>query len=80
VEIDVTGHVSTAQIVSPIHPRYDPLLLAAAKKWTYEPALSNGAPIPSERLVNVVLKAKRAATGIDRPLRSANKSHPLGEL
>jgi hypothetical protein len=58
VEIDVTGHVSTAQIVTPIHPMYDPLLLAASKKWTYEPALSNGAPIPSERLVNVVLKAK----------------------
>jgi hypothetical protein len=58
VEIDVTGHVSASQIVTPIHPNYDALLLAASKKWTYEPALSNGAPIPSERLVNVVLKAK----------------------
>jgi len=58
VEIDATGHVSASQIVTPIHPRYDVLLLAASKKWTYEPALSNGAPVPSERLVNVVLKAK----------------------
>ena len=58
VEIDVTGHVSSAEIVTPIHPMYDSLLLAASKKWTYEPALSNGSPIPSERLVNVVLKAK----------------------
>jgi hypothetical protein len=58
VEIDTAGHVSASQIVTPIHPMYDPLLLAASKKWTYEPALSNGAPIPSERLVNVVLKAR----------------------
>jgi len=58
VEIDTTGRVSSSQIVTPTHPVYDALLLAASKKWTYQPALSNGVAVPSERLVNIVLKPR----------------------
>jgi tetratricopeptide (TPR) repeat protein len=56
VMISVTGAVESAEIVTSVHPAYDPLLLKAAKGWVYQPARRNGTPMPSEKLVTVRLK------------------------
>lgn len=58
VHISADGSVESAEIVESVHPLYDQLLLAATKKWVYKPARSNGAAVPSERVVSVVLKPR----------------------
>jgi TonB family protein len=55
VMISATGSVESAEMVEPVHPAYDPLLLAAARKWQYQPARRNGVPMPSEKTVTVRL-------------------------
>jgi TonB family protein len=59
VSITATGTVASAELVRPVHPVYDQLLLRAAKAWNYEPGRVNGQAVPSERIVNVVLKPRR---------------------
>ena len=58
VFISDTGRVTDAELAPSIHPSYDRLLLAAAKTWHYEPALRNGSPVASEKLIEVVLKPR----------------------
>jgi tetratricopeptide (TPR) repeat protein len=56
VRIDADGRVVGAEMVAPIHPLYDGLLLRAARDWAYQPARTNGLPVPAEKVVQVVLK------------------------
>ena len=56
VEIDATGRVTGAFMERPVYPSYDRLVLAAARKWTYQPATLNGVPIPSEKTVEIELR------------------------
>ena len=56
VEIDERGNVVSARMVRSVHSRYDPLLLAAAHDWKYQPARVGGAPIKSRKRVDVVLR------------------------
>jgi TonB family protein len=58
VSISAKGTVDSVDLVQPIHPAYDALLLRAAKDWTYQPGRVNGVAVPSERTVTVVLKPK----------------------
>jgi hypothetical protein len=58
VFISDAGHVTGAELSSPIHPAYDRQLLLAAKTWTYQPALKDGIPMSSEKLIEVVLKPR----------------------
>ena len=58
VRIDAEGKVVSAEIAEPVHPSYDRLLLVAAKDWLYQPAKTNGGPVPSEKVVQVVLKPR----------------------
>jgi TonB family protein len=58
VYISETGRVTDAELAPSIHPAYDRVLLAAAKTWHYAPALRNGAPVASEKLIEVVLKPR----------------------
>jgi len=58
VFISEVGRVTGAELSPPIHPAYDRQLLLAAKTWAYQPALKNGAPIASEKLIEVVLKPR----------------------
>jgi TonB family protein len=58
VFISDAGRVTDAELAPSIHPAYDRLLLAAAKTWQYEPALRNGSPVASEKLIEVVLKPR----------------------
>jgi hypothetical protein len=43
--IDEQGRVQSAAIVRSIHPRYDPVLLDAARRWTFRPAVRAGRPV-----------------------------------
>jgi hypothetical protein len=58
VHITADGRVDHAEIVEPIHPVYDGVLLKASQTWTYQPGLANGVPVPSEKTVSVVLKPR----------------------
>lgn len=59
VRIGTDGTVVSARIERSVHPAYDPILLNAARHWTYRPALQDGRPVESERTVQVVLKPPR---------------------
>jgi periplasmic protein TonB len=58
VFVSDTGRVTGAEVASTIHPAYDRQLLLAAKSWEYQPALKNGTPVPSEKLIEVVLRPR----------------------
>ncbi len=58
VRIDADGNVVSSQMVTPTHPSYDAKLLEASKRWRYKPATTNGAPVASERIVEVALKPR----------------------
>ena len=56
VSISATGTVDHAEIVTSVHPAYDPLLLRAARSWLYQPARRDGVALPSEKTISVRLK------------------------
>ena len=58
IVVDITGQVKSAILVQRIHPSYDPLLVAAAKDWTFQPAMKGGKPVEYVKriAVNVALK------------------------
>jgi tetratricopeptide (TPR) repeat protein len=43
--ISEVGTVLQTKVNRSIHPRYDPVLLKAARDWTFRPAMHNGAPV-----------------------------------
>jgi tetratricopeptide (TPR) repeat protein len=55
VEIDARGHVVAAATRRTIHPAYDPVVLAAAREWVFQPARQNGRPVKSEVTVEIEL-------------------------
>jgi TonB family protein len=58
VQIDPQGRVTAADMAAPVHPAYDRLLLQAAREWSYQPARANGLAVPSEKVVQVILKPR----------------------
>ena len=58
VIISEAGRVTDAALAPSVHPAYDRLLLAAARTWHYQPALRNGSPVASEKVIEVVLKPR----------------------
>jgi tetratricopeptide (TPR) repeat protein len=58
VFINEAGAVTQAEVSQVVHPAYDRQLLLAAKTWTYQPALKDGVPIASEKVIEVVLKPR----------------------
>lgn len=58
VVIDATGHVESAVLVVPLTPSYDPLLLAAAKTWTFKPAQLNGVSVKYRKQIAVSLSSR----------------------
>jgi hypothetical protein len=58
VLIDEEGRVVSAAMVEPVAESYDPILLAAAKDWKFEPARRNGEPVKYVKLITVVLSAR----------------------
>jgi tetratricopeptide (TPR) repeat protein len=58
VFISEAGSVTDAALDPGVHPVYDRLLLQTARTWQYQPALRNGVPVPSEKVIEVVLKPR----------------------
>jgi hypothetical protein len=56
VEIGVDGKVVNASMQQTAHPLYDRLVLQAAREWLYTPAMLNGRPVPSEKVVTIQLR------------------------
>jgi hypothetical protein len=58
IVVDTTGQVKSVILVQRIHPAYDPLLVAAAKDWKFQPAMKGGKPVEYVKriAVNVDLK------------------------
>jgi hypothetical protein len=56
VEIGTDGHVISASMQQSAHPLYDRLVLQAAHEWLYTPAMLNGRPVPSEKVVTSQLR------------------------
>jgi hypothetical protein len=53
VVIDETGDVESAAMRMPISPRYDQIVVAAAKDWKYTPASLNGRPVKYRKVINI---------------------------
>ena len=56
VEIGTDGRVTSASMQQSSHPLYDRLVLQAAREWLYTPAMLNGRPVPSEKVVTIQLR------------------------
>jgi TonB family protein len=59
VHVDVDGKVESAKILNSVQPLYDQQLLSASRGWLYKPGQSNGAPVPSDYIVEVVLRPRQ---------------------
>ena len=55
VVIDEQGRVVNLALRLPIHPMYDPQLLAAAKEWRYRPATVDGTPVKFRKMIQVTV-------------------------
>jgi hypothetical protein len=53
--VDVTGFVESARMLEPAHPQYDPVVVAAAKKWQYQPARVDGVPVKFVKRLQIQL-------------------------
>jgi hypothetical protein len=58
VRIGIDGRVKAATIDRATHPAYDAVLLNTARSWLYKPAMQNGTPIESERVIAVRLRPR----------------------
>ena len=54
--ISEAGEVESAVMRSPITPRYDSIVLAAAKGWKYSPATLNGTPVRFRKIITISIK------------------------
>jgi len=59
VTIDESGRVTSATLQQSVHPLYDEKLIAMARTWKYKPALRNGVPTVSVKLVEIQLQPSR---------------------
>jgi TonB family protein len=55
IVVDERGNVETASLLKSVSDAYDQLLLAAARTWTYRPALRNGQGVKYQKLIEIVL-------------------------
>ena len=55
LNVDERGRVTGAETVRMIHPAYDPVVLAAARQWVFQPARQRGKPVRSEVTVEIEL-------------------------
>jgi TonB family protein len=56
IVIDPSGNVESAKVVESVHQNYDPVLLAAAKKWQYAPAVLDGTTVRYLKRIQVSLE------------------------
>ena len=64
VVIDAAGNVEAARVIDSVHPRYDALLINAAKRWQYQPAMLDGTAVRFLKRIQVSLDpSPGSATG-----------------
>jgi TonB family protein len=56
VAIDQAGKVTDVRLLQSVHALYDPMLLNAAREWSYEPPRIAGKPTASRKRVEIVLR------------------------
>jgi TonB family protein len=59
VTIDEHGNVTSERLQQSVHPLYDDKLLAMARTWKYKPAMRNGVPTKSLKVVEIQLQPAR---------------------
>ena len=59
VIIDETGAVESASIVTSLDPRYNQLVLGAARFWRYRPATVDGMPVKFRKRIQLTLSPDR---------------------
>ena len=57
--IDPTGNVESARLLETVHLNYDPLLLSAAKKWQYQPAMVDGTAVRYMKRIQISLAPEK---------------------
>jgi hypothetical protein len=55
VVINETGVVESANMRSPINPRYDMLVIGSTRRWKYQPATLKGEPVKYRKFINISL-------------------------
>ena len=70
VLIDENGRVETATLAEPVWPPYDLVLLAAAKRWQYQPAVREGKPVKFKRTLVINIDPGGAAAAVNNRSRS----------
>jgi TonB family protein len=55
VVIDETGKVESASMLQSVDPRYNRLVLVAAKNWVYRPARRDGAPVKYKKRIQIAV-------------------------
>ena len=55
--IDEAGEVESAVMRSPVNPRYDSIVVGAAKNWKYSPATVNGTPVKFRKVIKISIKS-----------------------
>ena len=56
VAIGLNGKVMAVSMQQTSHPLHDRLVLQAAREWLYTPAMLNGKPVASEKVVSIQLR------------------------
>jgi TonB family protein len=56
VIINEAGTVETAMMRTSINPRYDSMVLNAARTWRYKPATVSGTPVKFRKLISITVK------------------------
>lgn len=56
IRVSEKGDVASAEMLRPVHPAYDAVLLRATESWLYEPATENGVPVPADVVVQIQLR------------------------
>jgi hypothetical protein len=55
--INEVGAVESAIMRSPVNPRYDSIVVGAARAWKYSPATLNGTPVKFRKLIKISVKS-----------------------
>jgi hypothetical protein len=58
--INESGAVESAVMRTPIHPRFDALVVSSAKSWKYQPATVAGTPVKFRKTINISMKTQAA--------------------
>ena len=63
VVIDAAGVVESVKLLDAVHPQYDSVLLSAAKKWQYQPALLDGTAVRYVKRIQISLAPPESPAG-----------------